>query len=213
MLLSLGLAAPAIAEPSPEPDQVTSVETEPVQTPPAEAVPTQQASPEPTTPADDPSTAQTGTPTSEPSGEITPAQAMEVDAPDDASFAPIEEFATANPWIGTATGDPVEISGGGMEQTFTNATVYWSSATGAHSVHGGIGGVFTAHGGHEGPLGLPTSEEYAVTGGVQQDYQGGSVLLSSSTGAHPVWGAIGTLWVNQGGPDYLGLPTSDEITL
>lgn len=213
MLLSLGLAAPAIAEPSPEPDQVTSVETEPVQTPPAEAVPTQQASPEPTTPADDPSTAQTGTPTSEPSGEITPAQAMEVDAPDDASFAPIEEFATANPWIGTATGDPVEISGGGMEQTFTNATVYWSSATGAHSVHGGIGGVFTAHGGHEGPLGLPTSEEYAVTGGVQQDYQGGSVLWSSSTGAHPVWGAIGTLWVNQGGPDYLGLPTSDEITL
>lgn len=60
-------------------------------------------------------------------------------------------------------------------------------------------------------LGRPVTQEYAVTGGRGQDYQGGRILWSPSTGAHEVHGLILDRWSAAGGPDgRLGLPVSDE---
>ncbi len=63
-------------------------------------------------------------------------------------------------------------------------------------------------------LGGCVTPEYPVTGGTAQDFHGGRVLWSATTGAHAVGGMIGgsyTGTMGPGGP--LGLPTADEQLL
>lgn len=56
------------------------------------------------------------------------------------------------------------------------------------------------------------TDEYAVKGGVAQDFRGGRVLWSKSSGAHTIKGAIGSYYQIKGGPKgTLGLPVSDEF--
>lgn len=285
LLLSLGLIAPAMAEPTP-PGQTESVSASPD---PASSTPEVTDG----TPAPDESTGQQPSPLPDettPSVESGPPEppvveeaveqqpavapapqqralpAPEVAAEaDTGGFAPIDDFAAANPWIGDPTADAKEAFGGGRLRTFANATVfwsaqtgaqavsgailakfnslprnlelfgyptsgenplgtarqqqftkstfYWSSATGARTVQGAIRGVYLKNNGNNGPLGLPTSDEFAVAGGIQQNYQGGAILYSRTTGTHVVWGAIGTIWRNEGGAGYFGLPTSGEVKL
>jgi uncharacterized protein with LGFP repeats len=62
-------------------------------------------------------------------------------------------------------------------------------------------------------LGAPTSGEVnvpGVAGARMETFQGGTIYWSSSTGAHVVYGAIGTKYANIGGPVQFGLPTVDE---
>src|SRR4051794_32490632 len=60
-------------------------------------------------------------------------------------------------------------------------------------------------------LGQPTSGTYVVGTGRARDFQGGTVLWSSSTGAHSVRGAIRTAYRNAGAASgYLGFPLTDE---
>jgi uncharacterized protein with LGFP repeats len=56
------------------------------------------------------------------------------------------------------------------------ASIYWTPATGAWSVHGGIRGRWAAQGWERGPLGYPVSDEYAVPGGRRSDFQRGSLV-------------------------------------
>ncbi|NUT71795.1 hypothetical protein HNO81_11550, partial [Pseudarthrobacter sp. C4D7] len=42
-------------------------------------------------------------------------------------------------FLGTPVGSPYDIAGG-RAQNYTGGTIYWSPATGAHEVHGSIGG-------------------------------------------------------------------------
>jgi uncharacterized protein with LGFP repeats len=68
-------------------------------------------------------------------------------------------------------------------------------------------------GGANGPLMNPTSAWFSVTGGQQQDFQGGSIYWSSTTGTYEVQGAIynlytSTVWKGPSGP--FGFPTSNE---
>jgi len=70
---------------------------------------------------------------------------------------------------------------------------------------------YTAVGGSGSYLGNPVGGEYDVAGGRGQDYTGGSIFYSSSTGAWAVHGAILGTYRNLGGPGgVLGFPTSDE---
>jgi uncharacterized protein with LGFP repeats len=107
-------------------------------------------------------------------------------------------------------------------ETFQGGAIYWSPSTGAHVVYGAIGAEYQATANErdyyntivQQILGAPTSDEMnvpGVAGARMETFQGGAIYWSPSTGAHVVYGAIGGLYENMGGPtSYLGLPTSDE---
>ncbi len=73
--------------------------------------------------------------------------------------------------------------GHGRYNHFENGSVYWSSATGAREVRGAIRQHWAAQGWEAGPLGYPTSDEYAVPGGRRSDFRGGSIVWTPATGA------------------------------
>jgi uncharacterized protein with LGFP repeats len=99
--------------------------------------------------------------------------------------------------------------------------IYWSAATGAHTVYGLIGQEYNhtaiatdAYGNIvQKLLGAPTSDEMNVAGvpGARMNtFHGGAIYWSPSTGAHVVYGAIGAKYSSLGGPAAYGLPISDE---
>ncbi len=70
---------------------------------------------------------------------------------------------------------------------------------------------YYALGGPSSFLGISTGGEYSVPGGRAQDFSGGTIYWSPSSGAREVHGAIGARFQGLGGPGgTLGLPTSDE---
>lgn len=78
-------------------------------------------------------------------------------------------------------------TGGGLYNDFQytddwDASVYWSEATGAHSVQGAIRQHWLDLGGVESRLEFPTSNEYDFEGGRRGDFQGGYVTWHPATG-------------------------------
>ena len=68
----------------------------------------------------------------------------------------------------------------------------------------------------QGLLGAPASDEMnvpGVAGARMNTFQGGTIYWSPGTGAHVVYGGIGTKYNSLGGPAGYGLPTSDEANL
>jgi uncharacterized protein with LGFP repeats len=115
--------------------------------------------------------------------------------------------------LGYPTTDEVALANGAAN-VFQGGSVYFSPATGAHAVRGAIRDRWAASGWETGPLGYPTTDEVALTGGAANVFQGGSVYWSAATGAHVVRGAIRDRWAANGwetGP--LGYPTTDEVGL
>src|SRR5664280_334435 len=118
-----------------------------------------------------------------------------------------------NSVLGVPTGSQFATADGGLGQHFASGSIYWSSATGAHEVHGAIRQLWQQLGWERGLLGYPLTDESAAgrDDGRFNQFQGGSIYWSSATGAHEVHGAIRDFWVASGretGP--LGLPTSNE---
>lgn len=73
--------------------------------------------------------------------------------------------------------------GAGRYNVFEKGSIYWSPTTGAHEVHGRIRDAYKTAGWEAGSLGYPTSDEYAVTGGMRSDFQHGSITWTASTDA------------------------------
>jgi LGFP repeat/Glycosyl hydrolase family 26 len=71
----------------------------------------------------------------------------------------------------------------GRYNVFQGGAVYWSPGTGAHFIRGAIWQKWASMGWEGGQLGYPTSNEYAVAGGSQSDFQHGSLTWSQATGA------------------------------
>jgi uncharacterized protein with LGFP repeats len=106
---------------------------------------------------------------------------------------------------------------------FTNSrSIFWSPATGAHTVGGDIGVEYAStinetdyygNSVHQ-ILGAPTSDEQAVPGtigGRMNHFLGGNIYWSIGTGAHPLFGAIADHYNQLGAAgSYLGLPVSNE---
>jgi outer membrane protein assembly factor BamB len=121
---------------------------------------------------------------------------------------------------GSYLSDPVSgeyaTANGGKAQDFRGGTIYWSAATGAHAVIGGILAKYQALGGPAGGLGYPITDETATPDGVGRfnhfsRADGASIYWSPNTGAHAIQGAIRTKWSSMGwetGPQ--GYPTTDE---
>ncbi|MGO4228100.1 CAP domain-containing protein [Arthrobacter sp. YAF34] len=115
--------------------------------------------------------------------------------------------------MGYPTSDEIPAANGGASQSFEHGMIYWSAATGAHTVWGGISAKWGTQGSEAGRMGYPTSDEIpAANGGASQSFQYGMIYWSPTTGAHTVWGGISAKWGTQGSEaGRMGYPTSDEI--
>ncbi|MDP9883153.1 peptidoglycan/xylan/chitin deacetylase (PgdA/CDA1 family) [Sinomonas atrocyanea] len=102
---------------------------------------------------------------------------------------------------------------GGAARDYQGGSIYWSAATGAWEVHGGIRTEYLGRGGPGGFLGFPRTDETTTPGaaGRYNDFAGGSVYWSAATGAHEVHGGIRAEYLGRGGPaGFLGFPVRDE---
>jgi len=98
------------------------------------------------------------------------------------------------------------------------ASIYWTPATGAWSVHGAIQATWAALGWERGPVGYPVTDELPTPDGVGRFNHftsadgGASIYWTPATGAWPVHGAIRVTWADLGWErSALGYPTSGEL--
>ncbi len=103
----------------------------------------------------------------------------------------------------------------GRRNSFQNdVSIYWSPATGAHSIGGAIGAEWAARGYEGGPHGYPATDELRNGDGVgrRNIFQGGSIYYHPATGAHTIWGAIRDNWASRNYENgRFGYPTSNEF--
>jgi glucose/arabinose dehydrogenase/PKD repeat protein len=62
-----------------------------------------------------------------------------------------------------------------------NGSIYWTSSTGAHIVMGDIRAKWASLGWERSRLKYPTSDEFAITGGRRNNFQGGYITWKAST--------------------------------
>lgn len=106
------------------------------------------------------------------------------------------------------------LKGSGCYQNYQNGAIVWSPATGPHVSRGEIRKDWASRGYENGGLGYPVTEEICDTpgAGCRQEYQGGTILWSSGTGAHSVNGGIKGRYLDQGGVSgYMGYPIENEV--
>jgi uncharacterized protein with LGFP repeats len=73
--------------------------------------------------------------------------------------------------------------GRGRYNQFQSGVVYWTSATGAWPVRGPILTRWAQLGSERSSLGYPKGDQFAVTGGVRQNFERGYLRLNTSSGA------------------------------
>ncbi|MGY2066875.1 reprolysin-like metallopeptidase [Blastococcus sp. SYSU DS0619] len=117
--------------------------------------------------------------------------------------------------LGYPTGDPVcGLRDGGCFQLFQGGGLYWSPATGARLVSGGLWGRWGSLGYEGGWLGYPATDPVCGLrdGGCFQHFQRGSLYWSPATGARAVSGGLGLRWGSLGYENgRLGYPTGDPV--
>ena len=118
-----------------------------------------------------------------------------------------------NTWLGRPLmNQACGLRGSGCYQVFANGTIYWSSATGAQIVRGGIKDKWVSAGFENGALGYPTSGEIPMAGGVYQTFQGGTIYWSAGAGAVRFTNELYTKWTTYGGESgFFGRPTTDSL--
>lgn len=117
--------------------------------------------------------------------------------------------------IKSQTGAPTsheQAVAGGVRQSFSKGTIYWSSATGAYWVRGGVETAYKRNGTASGVLRFPRLDEKSNgIGGAYQLFQNGRILWSSRTGAHALTGDIEAVFAAAGHEKgALGYPTADR---
>jgi uncharacterized protein with LGFP repeats len=83
--------------------------------------------------------------------------------------------------VGFPTGKETVLASGGVLQTFSKGEMFYKSGLGAHAVHGAVLTAYATKGGPGGALGYPVSDQVSVSGGVSQQFQGGTLVV-------PDWG-------------------------
>ncbi len=105
---------------------------------------------------------------------------------------------------------------GGTAQNYAHGAIYYSAATGAHEVEGGINTEYLAV---NGPtvLGLPTSDQLVAPDGAgryNQFSKDGAIYWRPATGAHAVMGPILDSYVGLSATaSWLGYPTKDQVAI
>lgn len=114
------------------------------------------------------------------------------------------------------SGETATPDGKGRFTQFQNGVIYWSPATGAHSIRGAVRAMWQDRGAERGDLGYPMTDEVTNPNkpGVVQGFQGGTVYWSDETGPKVVEGAILSAYREAGAENSaLGYPATDEISL
>ena len=134
---------------------------------------------------------------------------------------------------GLNLGDPLEpehltLDGIGRYRHYQLGSIYWTSDTGAHEIHGAINEKWISLGSENSPLGYPITDETSTPDGIGRfnhfikvpghEHHGllninqpGSIYWTPNTGAHEVYGLIRQKWAEMGfeqGP--LGYPITGE---
>jgi GH25 family lysozyme M1 (1,4-beta-N-acetylmuramidase)/uncharacterized protein with LGFP repeats len=121
--------------------------------------------------------------------------------------------------LGAAQSDLIWVpqNGGGLGKAYANGSIYWTTATGAYPVSGGIRTVYFGVSGSAGPLGWPTSGPVCTFsgGGCSQPFQNAAIIAGrASSGYYTVTGAYLTALIAAGGTTgTLGLPTSAVLAI
>lgn len=104
---------------------------------------------------------------------------------------------------------------GGVVQSFEGGHIYWSPASGAHVVRGGIASYWAGQGWERGILGYPTASQVAlVRQGAVQSFQGGDVYWSPVGGGQRIYGAMHSRWASlEAERGLLGYPVTSESAL
>ena len=103
---------------------------------------------------------------------------------------------------------------GGCYQGYQRGTVYWSAASGAHTVSGVVARRWADQGWEGGPMGYPVTDTVCglADNGCFQHFQVGSIFSSATGGARRVWGAIRDRWAAEGWEfGAVGYPVTEEI--
>jgi glucose/arabinose dehydrogenase len=87
-----------------------------------------------------------------------------------------------NGFLGLPVSNEYVVTRGGVRQDFQYGSLIWSGSTGSHFICGGIGARYAALGGPSGRLGLPTTDEFAISGGARQNFQGGYATWNAANG-------------------------------
>lgn len=114
--------------------------------------------------------------------------------------------------LGAAVGgQKCGLKDGGCYQEYRNGAIYWSFATGAQIIRGAIRSAWNAADFERG-LGYPLAQEICglKDGGCFQDFQNGVIYWSELTGAHPLRGAIRTVWSANDYERGLGYPLGGQ---
>jgi hypothetical protein len=118
-------------------------------------------------------------------------------------------------WVGSATSQ-IEQAGHGYVVRYQAADIYYSTATGAHEVHGDIRAKYNAFGAANGVLGLPTTDETGTPDhiGLFNHFEDGSIYWTLNTGPMMVRGVIRDMWAAQGWEtsQEFGYPVIDYLT-
>ena len=88
----------------------------------------------------------------------------------------------------SALGEPTRVEsptadGTGRTTEFEHGTVYWTPRTGAWPVTGAIADAWRAQGAERSSLGYPTSAEYDVPAGRQQNFEHGALTWNRTSDA------------------------------
>ncbi len=119
--------------------------------------------------------------------------------------------------LGYPVSDEQDTAGrAGRVSVFQGGAVYWTAATGAREVRGGIHQTWVALGAQNSALGFPTSDEQDVPGreAAVEQFEQGSIGWTPQTGTKTVMGAINATWTSMGGAtSSLGMPVSGEYAV
>jgi hypothetical protein len=101
----------------------------------------------------------------------------------------------------------------GRKNIFSQGGIYWSQATGAKPVTGQMY-LDYEHMGESSIIGFPTMLQAAISGGIEQEFQGGRMYFKSgATNAHEINGAILAKFLATGGVNTWGYPITNETDL
>ncbi|WP_432563924.1 hypothetical protein [Kineococcus sp. SYSU DK003] len=118
--------------------------------------------------------------------------------------------------LGSCVTDELPVARDGRAEFFQGGSIYWSRATGAHVLVGGIQAAYAGRGWENSVLGFPTTDEFGplMRGGYGQHFQNGSLYWTPATGGVVVRGAFHRHWASSGWENSaLGYPLRDEVAL
>jgi uncharacterized protein with LGFP repeats len=120
-----------------------------------------------------------------------------------------------NGWLGAPLTPTISnASEGWTYQWFQNGLIMYTAATGAQAMSRSIHSVWSAQGNGSGPLGYPTTSVTCDAGNIcTQEFQGGMVVSSPTSGAYVTTPEMVTTWRAQGGNSgWLGAPLTQAFS-